>query len=96
MQAARRGVRCCASLKAADGDHLVSRPYLDGEGAKAEAQNRVGAIVEQLKGWDDAAPTNPDKGDGEQLGWQLTGQVGARIVPKQRRSRNMQRFWKHF
>ncbi len=53
-------------------------------------QNRGGAVVEQLKGWNDAALTDPDEGGGEQLGWQLAGQVGARIVPRQRRSRNMQ------
>jgi hypothetical protein len=32
-RAARRGVRCHAGLKAADGDHLVSRPDLDVEEA---------------------------------------------------------------
>jgi hypothetical protein len=32
---------------------------------------------------------DPDKGDGEQLGWQLVGQVGARIVPRQRRGKIM-------
>jgi hypothetical protein len=37
---------------------------------------------------------DPDEGDKEQLGWQLAGQVGARIVPRQRRSRNMQGFGK--
>jgi hypothetical protein len=77
----------------------------------AAAQNRIGAVVERLKGWNQAAPTDPDEGDveylkgwnqaaptdpdeggGEQLGWQLAGQIGARIVPRQRRSRNMQGF----
>jgi hypothetical protein len=52
----------------------------------ATAQNRVGAVVERLKGGNDAAPTDPDKGGSEQLGWQL----GSRIVPRQRRSWNMQ------
>jgi hypothetical protein len=56
------------------------------------AQNRVGAVVERLKGWNQAAPTDPDEGGREQLGWQL----GARIVPRQRRSRNMQGFGKCF
>ncbi len=60
------------------------------------AKNRVRAVVEQLKGWDDAVPTDPDEGGGEQLSWQLAGQVGARIVPRQRRSRNMQCFGKKF
>jgi hypothetical protein len=55
---------------------------------------RVGAIVEWLKGRNDAAPMGPDEGGGEQLGWQFAGQVGARIVPRQRRSRNMQGFGK--
>ncbi len=94
--AARRGVRYCASLKAADGNHLVPRPDSDGEGARAAAQNRVGAVVEWLKGWNQVAPTDPDEEGGEQLGWQLAGQVGARIVPRQRRRRNMQGFGKNF
>jgi hypothetical protein len=37
-------------VKAADGDHLVPRPDSDGEGAGAAAQDRVGAVVEWLKG----------------------------------------------
>jgi hypothetical protein len=49
-RAARRGVRCRASLQAADNDHLVPRPDSDGEGAGAATQDRVGAVVEQLKG----------------------------------------------
>ncbi len=81
-RAARRGIRGCTSLEAADGNHLVLRPDSDGEGAGAAAQNRVGAVVEWLKGWNQAAPTDPDKGGGEQLGWQLAGQVSARIVPR--------------
>jgi hypothetical protein len=60
------------------------------------AQNCVGAIIERLKGWNQVAPTKPDEGGREQLGWQLAGQVGARIVPRQRRSRNMQGFGKKF
>jgi hypothetical protein len=95
-QAARRGLRCSASLKAADGDHLIPRPNLDSAGAGAAAQNCIGAVVEQLKVWDDATPMDPDEGGREQLGWQLTGQVDARIVPMQRRSRNMQSFGKFF
>jgi hypothetical protein len=76
----------------ADSDHLVPQPDLDGEGAGAAAQDWVGAIVERMKGWNDAAPTDPDEGGGEQL----AGQVGARIVPRQRKSRNMQGFGKNF
>jgi hypothetical protein len=50
-------------------------------------QDHVGAVVEQLKGWNQAAPTDPDEGGGEKLaGWQLAGQIGARIVPRQRRA----------
>jgi hypothetical protein len=60
------------------------------------AQNLVGAVVEWLKGWNHAAPTDPDEGGGEQLSWQLAGQLSARIVPRQRRSRNMQVFGKCF
>jgi hypothetical protein len=95
-RAARRGVRGRASLEAADGNHLVPRPDSDGEGAGAAAQNRVGAVVERLKGWNQAAPMDPDEGGREQLGWQLAGQVGAGIVPRQRRGRNMQGFEKIF
>jgi hypothetical protein len=97
-RAAKRGVRGRASLKGADGDHLVPRPDSDGEGTGAATQDRVGAVmqdrvgavVERLKGWNQAAPTDPDEGGGEQLGWQLARQVGARIVPRQRKDRNMQ------
>jgi hypothetical protein len=64
------------------------------EGAGATGQDCVGAITEWLKGWNQAAPTDPDEGGGEQLGWQLAGQVDARIVPRQRRGRNMQGFGK--
>jgi hypothetical protein len=82
-RSARRGVRSRASLEAADGDHLVPRPDSDGEGAGAAAQDCVGAIIERLKGWNQAAPTDPDEGGGEQLGWQLSGQISARIVRRQ-------------
>ncbi len=95
-RAAKRGVRGRASLEAADGDHLVPRPDYDGEGTGSAAQNRVGAIVERLKGWNQAALTDLDEGGGEQLGWQLAGQVGSRIVPRKRRGRNMQGFGKIF
>jgi hypothetical protein len=95
-RAARRGVRGRASLEAADGDHLVPRPDSDGEGAGFTAQNGVGAVVEQLKRWNQAAPMDPDEGGGEQLGWQLAGQVGARIVPRQRRGQKHARFRKIF
>jgi hypothetical protein len=54
------------------------------------AQDHVGTVIERLKGWNDAAPTDPDEGGGEQLRWQLARQVSARIVPRQGRSRNMQ------
>jgi hypothetical protein len=64
-RAARRGVRGRASLEAADGDHLIPRPDSDGEGAGTAAQDRVGAIVERLKGWNQATPTDPDEGGGE-------------------------------
>ncbi len=80
----------------ADGDDLVPGPDSDGEGAGSAAQDGVGAVVELLKGWDDAAPTDPDKGGGEEVAWQLVRQLGARIVPRQRNSRNMQGFRKIF
>ncbi len=60
------------------------------------AQNSVGAVVKRLERWDDAATLDPDEGDGEKLGWQLAGQLGARIVPKQGKSRNIQSFRKIF
>jgi hypothetical protein len=78
-RAARRGVRSRASLEVADGDHLVPRPDSDGEGAGAVAQDCIGAVVEQLKGWNQASLTDPDEGGGEQLSWQLAGQIGARM-----------------
>jgi hypothetical protein len=53
-RAARHGVRSRARLEAADGDDLVPGPNSDGEGAGFAAQDGVGAIVERLKGWDDA------------------------------------------
>ncbi len=55
-------------------------------------QNCVRAIVERLERWDDAAMMDPDEGGGEELGWQLAGQLDARIVPRQRRSRGIQSF----
>jgi hypothetical protein len=67
MRAVRRGVRGRASLKAADGNHLVTRSDSDDEGARAVAQDRVGAVVEQLKGWNQVAPLDPDEGGREQL-----------------------------
>jgi hypothetical protein len=70
-QAARHGVRGHASLKVADGDHLVPRPDSDGERAGAAAQDRLWAVVEWLKGWNQVTPTDPDEGDGEQRSWQL-------------------------
>ncbi len=91
-RAARRGVRGRASLEAADSDDLVPGPDSDGEGAEPAAEDSVGAVVERLKGWDDAAPTDPDEGGREEAAWQLVRQLGARIVPRQRNSRNMQSF----
>jgi hypothetical protein len=61
-RAARRGVRGHASLKAADGDHLVPRPESNGEEAGAMAQNQVGALIEQLKGWNQATPNGHRQG----------------------------------
>jgi hypothetical protein len=86
MQAARCGVPGRASLEAADVDNLIPGTDSDGEGAGYAAQGGVGAVVEQLKGWDDAAPKVPDEGGGEELAWQLAQQLGARIVPGQRNS----------
>jgi hypothetical protein len=91
-RAARRGVRGRTSLEAADGDDLVPGPHSDGEGAEPAAEDGVGAVVERVKGWDDAAAPDPDEGGGEEVGWQLVWQLGARIVPGQGNSRSMQGF----
>ncbi len=56
------------------------------------AQDDVEAVIEWLKGWDDAAPTDPDEAGVEEVAWQLVRQLGARIVPRQRNSRNMEGF----
>ncbi len=87
-QTARRGSRSRASLEAADGDDLVPGPNSDGEGAGSAAQDGIGAVVERLKGRDDTAPMDPEEGGRQELVWQL----GSRIVPGQRNSRNMQGF----
>jgi hypothetical protein len=76
----------------ADGNDLVPGPHSNSEGAGSAAQNSIDAIVEWLKGWNDAYRTDPDKGSGEKLGWQLAGQLGARIVPRQRNIRNIESF----
>jgi hypothetical protein len=89
-RAARCGICGLASLEAADGDDLVPGPDWDGEGVGPATQDSVGAVVERLKGWDDATPTDPDGGGGEEVTWQLVQQLGARIVARQRNSRHMQ------
>jgi hypothetical protein len=91
-QAVRPDFRSHAGLEAADGDELVPGPDSDGEGAGSAAQNGVGAVVEQLERWNDAATMNPDEGGGEELCWQLAGELCARIVPSQGKSRNIQSF----
>jgi hypothetical protein len=48
------GVHVCAGLEPAGGDYLVPGPNSDGEGAGAEEQDGIGAVVEPLQGWDDA------------------------------------------
>ncbi len=82
------GVCGRAGLEAADVDDLVPGPDSDGEGAGSVAHNGAGAIVERLKGWNDAAMMDPDEGGGEELGWQLD----TRIVARQRRNRGIQSF----
>jgi hypothetical protein len=68
----------------------MTSPNPDGEGAASVAQNGIGAVIEWLERWDDAATTDPDKGGGVELGWQLAGQLDARIVPWQERNWNIQ------
>ncbi len=41
------------------------------------AQNGVGATVERLERWDHTAMMDTDEEGGEELGWQLPGQLGA-------------------
>jgi hypothetical protein len=60
--AARLGVRGRAGLEAAEGNDLVPGPDSDGEGAGSAVQNSIGAIIEWLNEWNDAAMTDPDKG----------------------------------
>ncbi len=56
-RSARCGVRGRASLNAAYSDHLIPRHDSDGEGVGAMAQDLVGAVIDQLKRWNQAAPT---------------------------------------
>jgi hypothetical protein len=56
-----------AALEVADGDDLIPGPDSDGEGAGSAAQDGIGAIVEQLKGWNDASMADPDEWGGEEL-----------------------------
>jgi hypothetical protein len=56
------------------------------------AQNGIGAIIEQLERWDNAATMDPDEGGEAELGWQLAGQLDARIVPRQGREWNIKSF----
>jgi hypothetical protein len=95
VRAARRGARGGASLEVGDADDLVPGLDSDGEGAGPAVQDGVGAVVEWLKKWDDTAPTEPEWG-GEEVPWQLIRQLGARIMPMQRNSWNMQGFLKHY
>jgi hypothetical protein len=88
--AARLDVSSRAGLEVADGNDLIPGPDSDGEGAGSAAQNGVGAVIEWLKRWNDDATIDPDKGGGEELGWQIAGQLSTRIVPRQRNSRNIQ------
>ncbi len=56
------------------------------------AQDGVGAVVERLERWDHTARTDPDNRGGDELGLQLAGQLGAKIVPRQRNSGIIQGF----
>ncbi len=86
----RRGKRSnlCGGARRRDGYRVCGT--CDGAAGPRQAQDHVGAIIERLKGWNQVAPMDPNEGGQEQLGWQLAGQVNARIVPGQRRHRNMQ------
>ncbi len=84
-----RTVRLRAGLEAADGDNLIQGPNTHGEGAGSPAENSEGAVVEGLERRDGAVALDPDEACGEELGWQFAGQLGARIVPGQRKSRSI-------
>jgi hypothetical protein len=86
----RRSVRGRTGLQAADGDDLLPGPDLKREGAADAAYNNEGAVVQRLERRHGAAAVDPDEAGGEELGWQLAGQVktGAGIVPRQRISRS--------
>ncbi len=89
-QAVRLGVRSLAGFEAADVNDLILGLDSDGEGAGSAVQNGIGAAIEQLEWWNDAATTVLDEEGREELGWQLAGQLRARIVPKQGKGRNIQ------
>ncbi len=86
---ARRGVHGGARLQAADGDDFLPGPNLQREGAAAAAEDGVGAVIQRSERRHGAAAADPDQGGGEELGWQLAGQAGARIVPGQRVNRSI-------
>ncbi len=88
-RAARRGGRSRANLEAAEGDHLIPRPDSDGEGPRGAGLYR--GRCRAAEGVEPGRHDGPRQGGGEQL----AGQIGARIVPRERRRKNA-RFWKKF
>ncbi len=88
-RAARHGVRCRAGLEAADGDHLVPQPNSDGEGAGGRGAGPCRGRHRVAEGVEPSCPDEPRRGGRRAVQLAARWQVSARIVPRQRRSRNM-------
>jgi hypothetical protein len=95
LQIARRGIHGCAPFEVAHSDDLLSRPNLEGEGAGSPAKDGIRAVIVRAGGNDTAAP-DPDEAGAEEISWELTEQLAAQIVSRQRKRRRIQRFWKFF
>jgi hypothetical protein len=60
------GVLGCVYLEAAQGDDLLLRPNLEGEGMGSLAEDVLGAVIVRVEWGDDASTPEPDKeGAGE-------------------------------
>jgi hypothetical protein len=90
--AARCGVHGRAHLEAAHGDDLLSLPDLEGEGVGSQVLDHVGAIVEGVERGNHAIVPDLDKVSSEEVSQKLTGRLATRIVPRQGKSKSIQRF----
>ncbi len=99
---AERGVPGCTRLQAADGVDLLSGPDPQREGAAAAAEDGIGAAVQLLERRHGATAADPDEAGGEEVGWQLSGQVktgsgaGAPAKKKQEHLKSFGTFNKRF